>query len=138
LFSFHTEKRGVTVRTYPEMNMRIKELLRVDGSNYTAYAAQRIEELEKENRRLRAALQECVSLLKGEKRFPEDLTIWGPDGRNIVRVRAVVRQAEAAGVGQCRCPADRGSNWLCNPGDGEKGLSLTPRIPLRRAERGQI
>ncbi len=33
--------------TYPEMNAKIKDLLRGDGSNYAVYAAQQIEDWRK-------------------------------------------------------------------------------------------
>lgn len=48
--------------TYPEMNEKIKDLLRAAGLNYTAYAAQRIEELEAENRKLREVAKAAILL----------------------------------------------------------------------------
>jgi chromosome segregation ATPase len=83
------------IKELEESNKQLEAFYKFERRRYLELG-KHIEKLEEENRKLRAALQECVSLLKGEKKFPEDLTIWGPDGRNIVRVRAVVRQAEAA------------------------------------------
>ncbi len=45
---------------------------------------------------LREALEEAISLLRGEKKFPEDLTIWGPGGKNVVRINEVVAKCEKA------------------------------------------
>lgn len=50
-------------RTYPEMNERICGILRVGGSIAGKYAAERIEELERDNEHLRkenSRLQESV------------------------------------------------------------------------------
>lgn len=63
----------------------------------------RVVELETRNRELEAqcaamreALQEAISLLKGEKKFSEDLTIWGPGGYNIARIDAATARGEEA------------------------------------------
>jgi hypothetical protein len=45
---------------------------------------------------LREALEETISLLRGEKKFPEDLTIWGPGGKNVVRIEKVIEKCENA------------------------------------------
>ncbi len=45
---------------------------------------------------LKNAVKESLSLLKGEKEFPEDLTIWGPNGKNIVRIEKVIELCEDA------------------------------------------
>lgn len=41
------------IKTYPQMNERIVELLVLSGGNYCLYAAARIQELEQEVERLR-------------------------------------------------------------------------------------
>lgn len=45
------------IKTYPEMNGRIKEILHLSGSPTDGYAAKRIEELEAESERYRKALE---------------------------------------------------------------------------------
>ena len=51
------------VKTYPEMNGRIKEILKVDKANpVDAYALARIEELEKENREMKYYIKQSVEL----------------------------------------------------------------------------
>lgn len=52
--------------------------------------------LEKKIDTLKEALQEAVSLLRGEKKFAEDLTIWGPGGHNVVRINEVIAKCEKA------------------------------------------
>lgn len=47
--------------TYPEMNAVIVSLLRGAGQNYSVYAAARIEELERENTRLKGALRNIAN-----------------------------------------------------------------------------
>lgn len=51
----------MTIKTYPEMNARIVDILRIDfGSPMLLYAAQRIEELEAKVERLRTSLREVL------------------------------------------------------------------------------
>ncbi|MEW6573154.1 MAG: hypothetical protein AB1374_05925 [Bacillota bacterium] len=45
-------------QTYPEMNAKITDMLRRDGSEYALYAAARIEELEGQVKDLRDTLDE--------------------------------------------------------------------------------
>lgn len=45
------------IKTYPEMNDRIKDILALSGLPVDAYAAKRIEELEAESKRYRKALE---------------------------------------------------------------------------------
>lgn len=45
---------------------------------------------------MQEALEEALSLLKGEKKFPEDLTIWGPGGKNVVRINEVIGKCKKA------------------------------------------
>lgn len=47
-----------SINTYPEMNKTIKDLLILQGDNYTLYAAKRIEELEEENNSLKETAKE--------------------------------------------------------------------------------
>lgn len=51
----------MSINTYPEMNREIKKLLRLGGSNSGLYAAQRIEELEREVERLEAYIESFAS-----------------------------------------------------------------------------
>lgn len=46
------------MKTYEEMNKQICELLHLNGDKASVYAAQRIKELESENKRLREKLKE--------------------------------------------------------------------------------
>lgn len=57
------------MKTYPEMNAVVKELLRLDGSDYAVYAAQRIEELETEVQRLRTVVQAAQLYLDAKERL---------------------------------------------------------------------
>ncbi|WP_158318898.1 hypothetical protein [Robertmurraya kyonggiensis] len=50
------------VKTYPEMDAKIKDILRIGGSRSGLYAAQRIEDLEKEVERLRIVEQAYEAL----------------------------------------------------------------------------
>lgn len=50
------------IKTYEEMNKRICGLLRLAGDNVSLYAAKRIAELEAENDKLRARLENAVEL----------------------------------------------------------------------------
>ena len=45
---------------------------------------------------LRHAVEEALSLLKGEKKFPEDLTIYGPGGMNVVRIEKTIALCQNA------------------------------------------
>lgn len=51
------------IKTYPEMNERIKDLLRTDGSPHALYAAARIEELEERVQLLQEALSDVQEWL---------------------------------------------------------------------------
>ncbi|MEW6772319.1 MAG: hypothetical protein AB1330_13230, partial [Bacillota bacterium] len=53
----------VVLKTYPEMNERIKDLLRTDGSPHAFYAAARIEELEERVRLLQETLSDVQEWL---------------------------------------------------------------------------
>lgn len=55
------------IKTYPEMNDRIKDILALSGLPVDSYAAKRIEELEAENKRYREALEYYA----GRKHFTE-------------------------------------------------------------------
>lgn len=50
------------IKTYEEMNKQICRLLRLAGDNVSLYAAKRIAELEVENDKLRARLENVVEL----------------------------------------------------------------------------
>lgn len=50
------------IKTYEEMNKQICGLLKLSGDNVSLYAAQRIQELEAENNKLRARLENAVEL----------------------------------------------------------------------------
>lgn len=50
------------IKTYDEMNKQICGLLRLAGDNVSLYAAKRIAELEAENDKLRARLENAVEL----------------------------------------------------------------------------
>ena len=50
------------IKTYEEMNKQICGLLKLSGDNVSLYAAQRIQELEAENDKLRARLKNAVEL----------------------------------------------------------------------------
>ena len=50
------------IKTYEEMNKQICGLLKLNGDNVSLYAAQRIKELEAENERLRARLENAIEL----------------------------------------------------------------------------
>ncbi len=51
----------MTIETYPKMNARIVNILRINNDNpVMSYAAQRIEELEAEVGRLRTSLEEIL------------------------------------------------------------------------------
>ncbi|MED1954927.1 hypothetical protein [Brevibacillus centrosporus] len=59
------------IKTYPEMNERIKDILVLSGLPVDAYAAKRIEELEQEREehlrimgQVKAEIEEFMSLLK--------------------------------------------------------------------------
>lgn len=45
------------IKTYPEMNEKIKELLAIGSSDMDKYILARIEELEKENKILKKSLE---------------------------------------------------------------------------------
>lgn len=48
---------NLEINTYPEMDAKIKDILRIGGTQSGLYAAQRIEDLEKEIERLSDALK---------------------------------------------------------------------------------
>lgn len=50
------------IKTYEEMNKQICGLLKLSGDNVSLYAAQRIQELEAENDKLRARLENAIEL----------------------------------------------------------------------------
>lgn len=58
------------VNTNKDMNDEIKGILRLSGSNYEIYAAQRIEELEVHERNLESAIKEITETVK---KFNEEL-----------------------------------------------------------------
>lgn len=65
-----------SINTYPKMNKTIKDLLILQNSNYTLYAAKRIEELEEENEILSKELRnKCEKyekfIFKVDERFEE-------------------------------------------------------------------
>lgn len=51
------------LETYPEMNEKIKEILRTEGSPHALYAAARIEELEERVQLLQEALSDVQEWL---------------------------------------------------------------------------
>lgn len=53
----HPEAQAI-LETYPEMNEKTKEILRIEGSPHALYAAARIEELEGQVKDLRDTLDE--------------------------------------------------------------------------------
>jgi hypothetical protein len=95
----------VKVNTYPEMNAKIADLLKM-GDNYTdLYAAQYIEELQTEVERLRDQLKASIELTKIRE---EQL------GKIIHQPVVTLGNA---------CPTCGGTDWLCvgcmdDDGDG--------------------
>jgi hypothetical protein len=65
----------MAMRTYPEMNAKIVEILRMTAEENpaTAYAAVRIEELEAINAELFAA---CESLIRGSLFYSPGARVW--------------------------------------------------------------
>lgn|SRR3990167_378364 len=58
----------------------------VDQESRLAALQARVEALE-------GALRDCLSLLRGEKETEHDLTLYGPGGRSVVRLKRVITQA---------------------------------------------
>lgn len=64
------------IKTYPDMNDRIKDILALSGLPVDAYAAKRIEELEAENKHLKDREKKLVVALK-------KIAYWQYPGRLI-------------------------------------------------------